>query len=281
MSNSLHGCTDPRDQIRPTCGSSTSRRSRNCAPNSSCPRSFCRSCCHALRLGANSKPMTDLDRKALASIFALFAAVAALIFISAGAFDYWQAWVFLSVYFSASIAITLYLMRYDRQLLERRMRGGPTAEKEKAQKIIMSFFSIAFVALLVVPALDHRLHWSVVPGAVSLASDVLIGLGYFIIFLVFRENSFSAATVKIHPGQKVISTGPYALVRHPMYAGGLLMLASIPLALGSWWGLLIVLLLIPALLWRMFDEERLLAMNLPGYSAYQSKVRYRLIPLLW
>jgi protein-S-isoprenylcysteine O-methyltransferase Ste14 len=172
-------------------------------------------------------------------------------------------------------------MTYDRPLLERRMRGGPRAEKEGAQKVNMSLMFIAFIALPVVSALDHRFHWSAVPPSVVLAANALLAVGNFAIFLVFRENSFAAATVKVDPDQKVISTGPYALVRHPMYTGGLLMFVCIPPALGSWWALLIDLLLIPALLWRLIDEERLLMKELPGYSAYQSKVKYRLVPFIW
>jgi protein-S-isoprenylcysteine O-methyltransferase Ste14 len=225
--------------------------------------------------------MTDLGKGALISVVALSTVMAALIFIPAGTLDYWQGWGFLAVFFGASLAITLYLMAYDRPLLERRMRGGPTAEKEKAQKIIMSLLSIAFVAMFVVPGLDHRFHWSSMPPSVAFAGDALIALGNVIIFLVFRENSYSAATVKVEADQKVISTGPYALVRHPMYAGGLLILTGIPLALGSWWAFLIVLLLIPVLFWRMFDEEQLLANDLPGYAAYKQKVKFRLIPFVW
>ncbi len=172
-------------------------------------------------------------------------------------------------------------MRYDRNLLKRRMQGGPSAEKEKAQKIVMSLVSVAFVALLVAPALDHRFHWSIMPPTVALAGDILIMLGYFAIFRVFRENSFSSATIEIDPDQKVIATGPYALIRHPMYAGGLLMLVGIPLALGSWWGVLVIVPLFPALLWRLLDEEQFLVQHLPGYAAYTDKVRYRLVPLVW
>jgi protein-S-isoprenylcysteine O-methyltransferase Ste14 len=233
------------------------------------------------RLGVITTNMTDLDKKALGYIVWLSAVMAALIFIPAGTFDYWQAWLFLAVFFGSSLAITLYLMKYDRSLLQRRMQGGPAAEKEKTQKIVMSLVSVAFVALLVVPALDHRFHWSNMPPLVVLTGDALIALSYFAIFLVFRENSFSSATVEIDPEQKVVSTGSYALVRHPMYAGGLLIFVGGHLALGSWWGLLVTVLLFPALLWRLLDEEQFLAKKLPGYAAYMSKVRYRLVPFVW
>jgi protein-S-isoprenylcysteine O-methyltransferase Ste14 len=161
------------------------------------------------------------------------------------------------------------------------MRGGPFAEKEKTQKIIMSLVSVAFIALIVIPALGHRFAWPAVPAYVALAGDAMVALSFFAIFFVFRENSYTSATIKIDPGQKVISTGPYALVRHPMYAGSLPMLIGIPLALGAWWGLLALIPLFPALLWRLFDEENLLAKNLPGYVAYKEKVRYRLVPFVW
>jgi protein-S-isoprenylcysteine O-methyltransferase Ste14 len=225
--------------------------------------------------------MTDLDEKALSRNLALFAAIAALIFIAAGTLDYWQAWIFLGVFSGSSLAITLYLMRFDRRLLELRMRGGPRTETRRTQKIVMWLVSLTFVLLLVVPALDHRFHWSTMPPFVTFIGGALIVLGYIATFFVFRENSFAAVTVQIDPNQKVVSTGPYALMRHPMYAGGLLLLIGVPLALASWWGLLVLLLLLPALLWRLLDEEQLLTNSLPGYAAYKAKVKYRLIPFVW
>ena len=113
------------------------------------------------------------------------------------------------------------------------------------------------------------------------AGEGFVAAGWLAIFFVFRENSFSSATIELAPDQTVISTGPYALVRHPMYSGGLIMLLGMPIALGSWWGMLVVIAILPALIWRLFDEERFLARNLPGYAAYQSKVKYRLIPRIW
>jgi protein-S-isoprenylcysteine O-methyltransferase Ste14 len=225
--------------------------------------------------------MSNLNKKAFGGLLFLVLVMAALLFIPAGTFDYWQAWTFLAIYFVASLAITLYLMNKDPQLLQRRMSGGPTAEKELTQKIIMSFASVGFIGLLVVPALDHRFAWSHMPPYAVLAGDALMGLGWLAIFFVFKENTFSSATIQLAPDQKVISTGPYGRVRHPMYAGGLLMLLGMPIALGSWWGLLVFVGTVPALIWRLVDEESFLARNLPGYVAYQEKVRYRLIPLVW
>jgi protein-S-isoprenylcysteine O-methyltransferase Ste14 len=225
--------------------------------------------------------MNPLRRKAFVGLLLLLLAMAALLFIPAWTLHYWQAWTFLTVYFASSLAVTLYLMKEDPKLLQRRMRGGPTAEKEPVQKIIMSFASLGFIGLLVVSALDHRLAWSQVSPTAALAGDLLVLVGWLGIFLVFRENSFSSSTIELSPDQTVISTGPYAWVRHPMYAGALVMLAGMPIALGSWWGLLIMVAIMPALIWRLLDEERFLAKNLPGYPAYQSRVRHRLIPLIW
>ncbi len=225
--------------------------------------------------------MNNPHSKAWVALLLLFLVMAALVFIPPWTFEYWQAWAFLTVYFAASAAITLYLIKQDPQLLARRMSGGPAAEKLLAQRIIMSLTSLGFVGLLVIPALDRRFGWSHMRPWVALAGDVLVGLGFLGVFFVFRQNSFTSATIELAPDQKVISTGPYALVRHPMYAAALVMLLGIPIALGSRWGLLVFVAILPALLWRLFDEEKFLAKNLPGYREYQTRVRYRLIPRVW
>jgi protein-S-isoprenylcysteine O-methyltransferase Ste14 len=140
---------------------------------------------------------------------------------------------------------------------------------------------IDFVAVMLVPAFDRRFAWSAVPSYVVVAGDLLVVLGFLIVFLVFRENTFTSAIIELSTEQKVISTGPYALVRHPMYIGALIMLVGVPLALGSWWGLLTVVAMTLVIVWRLLDEERFLAKNLAGYSEYQSAVRYRLLPFVW
>jgi protein-S-isoprenylcysteine O-methyltransferase Ste14 len=223
----------------------------------------------------------SLNQKAIAGLLVLLAVMMALLFIPAGTLHYWQAWTFLAVYFAASLAVTAWLMVYDPQLLARRMRGGPGAEKMTAQKIIMWIASAGFVGLLVVPALDHRFGWSHMPYAVALGGEVLVAMGWIAIFFVFRENSFTSSTIEIADDQKVISSGPYARVRHPMYAGAMIMLLGIPIALGSWWGPLVLAVVMPALIWRVFDEEKFLSQNLPGYPEYMTKVRYRLVPGVW
>ena len=205
-----------------------------------------------------------------------------LLFLPAGTLDYWQAWVYLTVFTGASIIMTLALAKRDPALLERRLKGGPMAEKERAQKLIMLCASVAYAALLVVPALDHRLGWSAsLPSGVVAAGDLLVGIGFYCVDLVYRENSFAAATIEVSGNQTVISTGPYALVRHPMYAGVSLYFVGTPLALGSCWGFAPAALLFGVLIWRLRDEERVLARDLPGYTHYQEQVRYRLLPFIW
>lgn len=204
-----------------------------------------------------------------------------LLFLPAGTLDYWQAWALIAVFVIGSNAIGIYLSIHDPELLERRKQAGPTAETRPAQKIIISVLIFALIGMLIVSALDHRFGWSKVPAPVSLAADLIAAVGLYITFLVVRENTFSASNINVFKGQKVISTGPYALVRHPMYSGTLLLTLASPLALGSWWGLLPVLLVVPMLVWRIFDEEKLLNAELPGYSDYTRRVRYRLVPYGW
>jgi len=222
--------------------------------------------------------MSSLNVKAWLGLFVLAVVMSVLLFTAAGTLRYWQAWVFLAVFFGASSLTTRYLAKHDPALLRRRLRGGPFAEKEMTQKIIMLLFSIGFIGLLVVPALGHRFGWSSAPVYAVITGDVLIAVGFYIVFLVCRENTFTSATIEVADDQRVVSTGPYALVRHPMYAGSLLYLLGIPLALGSYWGLPPLLPLITLLLWRLLDEEKLLARKLPGYAEYQRRVRARLIP---
>jgi protein-S-isoprenylcysteine O-methyltransferase Ste14 len=145
----------------------------------------------------------------------------------------------------------------------------------------MWFASLAFIALIVVPPIEYRRHGSTMPLAVNLVGDLLVAIGFYLIFLVYRENTFTSATIEIAENQQVISTGPYAIVRHPMHAGASLYLAGTPLALGSLWGFVPLAIMIPVLIWRLFDEERFLARNLPGYAEYQARVRHRLIPFVW
>jgi protein-S-isoprenylcysteine O-methyltransferase Ste14 len=222
-----------------------------------------------------------LGVRAWLSLAILAVVMGLLLFLPAGTIRYWHAWAYLSVFFVTSAIITRYLMRHDRALLERRMKGGPTAESRPVERFIMLCTSIGFIGLLVVPALDFRFRWSSVPRPVVVAGDVLVAVGFYFIFLVYRENTFTSATIEVARDQTVISTGPYELVRHPMYASASLYLLGTPLALGSYWGLVVLAAMWPFLIWRLYDEERLLAKELRGYTEYQQRVRYRLVPFVW
>jgi protein-S-isoprenylcysteine O-methyltransferase Ste14 len=212
-------------------------------------------------------------------LFPIF--MGALIFLPAGTLDYWEAWVFAAVFFACNVAITIWLMIKDPKLLERRMRAGPAAEKEPAQKIIMVIAMLAFAGSCLIPALDHRFEWSDVPISIVILGNILIGLSYIVFYFVFRENTYGAATIQVEKNQRVISTGPYAMVRHPMYIGAIILMLGMPLALGSWWGLLMFILGVAGIIWRILDEERFLSRNLAGYTEYKNQVRYRLIPFVW
>ncbi len=222
-----------------------------------------------------------LSRRVTLGVAQMIGMMAALIFIPAGTLAYWQAWMFLALYAVVAVAMTVDLLDRDPALLERRMKSGPGAETEPTQKKIMMIVTAGFFGLLVVPGLDHRYGWSAVPAATAMIGDAVMLLGWWIIFHVFRVNTFTAATVEIAQDQRVIATGPYALVRHPMYAGGFFLVLGVPIALGSWWGLLAVAVIMAALTWRVIDEERFLIENLPGYADYRQQVRWRLVPGLW
>lgn len=204
-----------------------------------------------------------------------------LVFAPAGTLAYWRGWAFIVVFTVATSLLGLYLARHDPALLERRLKAGPWAETRPAQKALITAAFAGMVMLPVAAVLDHRLGWSDVPASVSIFGDVLVALGLLIDLLVFRANSYGASTIRTMPGQTVVTTGPYALVRHPMYAGALVMLAGVPLALGSYWALWFVPFNAAILALRILDEEKLLAAELDGYVAYMRAVRYRLIPGLW
>ena len=225
--------------------------------------------------------MHKLYLRVALSLLQLPLVVGLLVFLPAWTFDYGQAWLFMAVFFACSLAITVYLAVSDPQLLERRMRAGPSAETEPSQKVIMVLALLSIGALPVVSAIDHRLAWSQVPLAIVIFGDLLIVVAYVGFYFVFRENTYGAATIQVAEGQKVISTGPYAVVRHPMYSFALVMLLGIPLALGSWWGLLVLIPALAALVWRLLEEERFLAKNLPGYKDYMGKTPDRLVPRAW
>ena len=204
-----------------------------------------------------------------------------LLFLAAGTFNYWQAWVFLVVFALSGWIPGIHLLRTNPVALQRRMRGGPTAETRMVQKVVMGGLWLSLAAMVMVSALDHRFGWSPVPPAICLVGDVLVAVGLGVMALVVIQNSYAAATVRVEAGQKLASTGLYGLVRHPMYAGNVIMMVGVPLALGSYWGLVFVVPGLIVLVSRIRDEEKLLQEELDGYREYTRKVRYRLMPCMW
>jgi protein-S-isoprenylcysteine O-methyltransferase Ste14 len=225
--------------------------------------------------------MLKLVAGAIAGMLFLFVALAAAIFLSAGTLDYWQAWLFLVVFFGCTLLITAYLFVKDKRLLEARVRGGPAAEKQKKQQAIQSLASLAFLGIFIAAGLDHRFGWSSIPAWLSVLAAALVAIGMFSVFLVFRENTFTSATIEVAEKQRVVDTGPYRLVRHPMYSGAGLLVLAAPIALGSWVSLVFSALLMGVVVARLLDEEQFLARELQGYEEYRRKVKYRLIPGVW
>ncbi|OBF07094.1 isoprenylcysteine carboxylmethyltransferase family protein [Mycobacterium sp. 852002-10029_SCH5224772] len=204
-----------------------------------------------------------------------------ILLLPAGTLHYWQAWVFIAVFTAATIVPTIYLSRANPAALQRRMRAGPRAEPRTAQKFIITASFLGLFATMVFSALDHRFGWSSVPAWLSLLGDVLVAAGLGIAMLVIVQNSYAAATVTVEAGQTLVSGGLYRFVRHPMYVGNVIMMIGIPLALGSYWGLLFVIPGAVVLTLRIVDEEKLLIHELPGYREYAERVPYRLVPYVW
>ncbi|HUH72635.1 MAG TPA: isoprenylcysteine carboxylmethyltransferase family protein [Mycobacterium sp.] len=200
-----------------------------------------------------------------------------MLFLPAWTFAYWQAWVFLAVFTLSTWLPSIYLLRTNPAALQRRMH----AETRPMQKVIMAFLFLSLAALTVVSVLDHRFGWSPVPTAISLVGDVLVAIGLGMSMLVIVQNSYAAANITVEAGQKLVSTGLYGFVRHPMYVGNVIMMLGIPPALGSYWGLLFVIPGVVVLVLRILDEEKLLTRELAGYREYAQRVRYRLVPSVW
>ncbi|RPJ12351.1 MAG: isoprenylcysteine carboxylmethyltransferase family protein [Deltaproteobacteria bacterium] len=207
-----------------------------------------------------------------------FLALAAMFFIPAGTLAYWNAWLYLGIIFIPMGFVMLYLLKYDPELLERRMRFR---ERQATQKRVIGFSWIIFLLAFLIPGFDYRFGWSEVPVWVVLLAAAMVLLSYAMIFWVFRENSYASRVVEVMDGQRVIDSGPYAIVRHPMYIGSTMFYVFSPLVLGSWWALIPALLIIPMLVARIRNEEAVLVKDLPGYEEYRRKVRFRMVPGVW
>jgi protein-S-isoprenylcysteine O-methyltransferase Ste14 len=204
-----------------------------------------------------------------------------LLFLPAWTFNYWQAWVFIAIFTIATTSPNIYLAVRRPDVHARRFRSGPAAESRPAQKIASLAYWASFAAIAVVSALDHRFGWSTVPTTVVVVGDLLVALGLGIAMFVVLQNSYASSTVRVEADQKVVSTGLYALVRHPMYLGLLTAMVGAPLALDSYWGLVVILPTLMVFVLRIRDEEQLLRAELSGYTDYAEKVRARLVPYVW
>lgn len=202
----------------------------------------------------------------------------AMFFIPAGTLDYWQAWVYMALLSGAMLGITFYFIKRDPGLLERRMHYR---ERNPQQKLVIALSYPIFVAVFLLPGFDQRFGWSNMHPIFSIAAMVIAMLAYGFVFMVFRENSYTSRVIEVEAGQKVITSGPYTLVRHPMYLGMIVMYIFTPLALGSWLAVIPALLYIPVLIFRILDEEDTLARELDGYKEYMQKTKYHMFPKIW
>lgn len=225
-----------------------------------------------------TEPRAALARKVRLRFGLVPVVMGLFFFVPAGTLAYWHGWAYIVLLCVPMLFVVRYLFRNDPELLERRLTRQEPGQR---QQLIIRLGNLLYMVAFLLPGLDHRFGWSRVPTALAVVAGAMVLLGYGIIFLVFRENRYASRVVTIMAGQTVVSTGPYAVVRHPMYAGSILMLLFTPLALGSYWALPAFLLVVPLLAWRTLDEERLLLKELPGYAEYTRKTRYRLVPRVW
>lgn len=207
-----------------------------------------------------------------------FVLTAAMLFIPAVSFRFWQGWVFLAIIFIPMPFATVYFAKTDPQLVERRMQSK---ESVSEQKVIMKLASLFFFAAFLVPGFDYRFGWSHVPLWLTIVSQAITLAGYLFTYRVMAVNSFASRTIRVEEGQKVISTGPYRFVRHPMYFGAVVALCFSSFALGSWWGLIGFALVSLLIVFRLLNEEKVLRQQLPGYPEYCLHTRYHLIPYVW
>jgi len=220
----------------------------------------------------------ELSRMIISRLIVFVLLFMAIFFLTAGTFLYWEAWAYLATLIAPMLLVTAYLLKNDPGLLERRMR---MREKIVEQKLIIMLSYIPFLFAYILPGFDKRFGWSNVPAVVVIIADCSVLIGYGIIFLVFQENSYTSRIIEVEQGQTVIQSGPYAVVRHPMYIGAIFLYFFSPLALGSGWAMIPVIFFIPILVARILNEEKVLARDLKGYKEYMQKVRYRLIPGIW
>jgi protein-S-isoprenylcysteine O-methyltransferase Ste14 len=219
--------------------------------------------------------------KSLAGMLFLMLAMGTAIFLPAGTLKYPTAWVYLAIFFICVFVITLYLFLFDKHLLKSRLAAGPVAEPTRTQKIIQSLAALAFLGTFITSGFDHRYRWSTVPSSIRFLADAGCSGAFVLLFYVFRQNTYLSATIEVQEQQQVISTGLYAVVRHPMYTGATALMLLTPLALGSFWALAPSIILAILIGIRAIDEEHKLSADLWGYKEYCERVKYRLIPFIF
>lgn len=226
--------------------------------------------------------MMNINDKLMKKIIFVFIVavitIAMALFLPAGTLDYWQGWVYMGIVLIPAAFVVSYFLRTDPEFLERRMKYK---EKEAKQKKVIKWTTILFIIGFLIPGFDYHFGWSNMPNELCMLADVFVLLGYMICFLAFKENSYAARTVEVMKGQKVISTGPYSIVRHPMYIGVIMMYLATPIALGSYLALPFFILIVPFIIYRILNEEEVLLRGLKGYKEYCEKTKYRLIPFIW
>ena len=229
-------------------------------------------------MNKNELSQSELIKKVFTRILVFIALMLVMFFVPAGTFSYWEAWVYLTVILVFMFSFLIYFLKNDPELMERRMR---TKEKETKQKLIVRLLFLCFLFTFLLPGFDKRFEWSNIPVEAVIFADIIVLLGYSMIFLAMRENSYASRIIEVEKGQKIISSGPYAIVRHPMYLGESLLLLLSPLALGSYWAIIPALFIIPILVARIRNEEQILERELKGYQEYMQKIKFRLIPGIW
>lgn len=223
-------------------------------------------------------PQQQLRKTVIARLLGGVLVFSALFFLPAGTLFYWQAWVYMAVLLIPVAIFSFYLLHAHPALLERRLK---THEREAQQRWIIAASTVVFLVIFLLPGFDQRFGWSSVPVWLVIAADVMILLGYLLFVLTLRENEYAARTVRVEAQQRVIITGPYAVVRHPMYLATTLITVFSALALGSYWALIPAALFPLLLVARILNEETVLRRDLDGYTDYCKSVRYRLIPGIW
>lgn len=232
----------------------------------------------ARRMTGHDLSRGSLAARALVRAVLGFVVLGTLLFVPAGTTAYWQGWAYLAVLFGPMLLVFGYLIARDPVLLDRRLRAR---EPMREQRLIQGVGAVCYLAAFVVPGLDRRFGWSNMPTATVIAADLVCLAGYALFVRVLRENSFASRVIEVIGGQRVISTGPYAVVRHPMYVAVLAMFLATPVALGSWWGTLAMAPQLAVIVARIRHEERVLVRDLRGYEEYTQRVRYRLLPGIW